>query len=292
MSELICTKVVKKAFKKYGFISILEFGPEGSGKTSHALHIAREVYGDWDTALRYLYFEPLSALLDIKKATDKGYRIPFMILDDAGMWLSKYSWYEDPVKMFTNAFNAIRTAVAGVSFTSPTDEVVRALREKLWLRVHVKPLTESIIQSEGLEELINELDIDWRNEAWSIGRIYRLEILPSFMRVVYKWAFDIFRTHYPIHDEYMEIRRRYFSKYVSQVYEAYKGAEGLNIRKDIPKLVAWYLSEVVGMRKEEIAKLLNVGRVTVWRWVKEVKRRWGKDIEELAAERRLPKAVK
>lgn len=42
------------------------FGSQGIGKTSYALHVAHEIYGDWNKALSYLFFDPKDAISLLK----------------------------------------------------------------------------------------------------------------------------------------------------------------------------------------------------------------------------------
>ena len=96
----------------------------------------------------------------------------------------------------------------------------------------------------------------------------------------------------------MERMRKAFRKYLLDSLESFRKAreeDSVVVKvvrsKFFPKLVAYYLIEVRGLPKTEVAKVLGVNRVTLYRWLEELKRK-EKDLEELLQGRKLPKTVK
>lgn len=114
-----------------GFVGIILYGGEGSGKTATALRLLFNVYGSWSKALSMLFFrwQDLREVLD--RASDLGYRIPAVLWDDMGVYGSKNLWFYDmDTALDINAsIELIRTSVAGfIGTTVSPDNVLKALR--------------------------------------------------------------------------------------------------------------------------------------------------------------------
>ena len=143
----LAQKIVE-AYENYGFVSAVIFGPQGTGKTTYAFKVMRDVYWKlnnletkdqaWDVVKRYYFFELPEALELIYDALESDTRIPVLLFDDAGIWLSKYNWYEDYMKVFYKIFALIRTRVSAVIFTTPSPEdLAFFLREKGWYQIKI-----------------------------------------------------------------------------------------------------------------------------------------------------------
>jgi len=147
MSELLwLAQKIVDAYRNMGFVSAVIFGPQGTGKTTYAFKVARDVEYEIrglrtkDEAWQYVrYFFELPEALDfIQQLTEKDQRIPYIIFDDASIWLSKYYWYKDYMKAFYSYYALIRTRVSAVIFTTPApDDLAYFLREKGWYQIKV-----------------------------------------------------------------------------------------------------------------------------------------------------------
>lgn len=147
MSELLwLAQRIVDAYRNMGFVSAVIFGPQGTGKTTYAFKVARDVEYEIrglrtkDEAWQYIkYFFELPEALDfIQQLTEKDQRIPYIIFDDASIWLSKYYWYKDYMKAFYSYYALIRTRVSAVIFTTPApDDIAYFLREKGWYQIKV-----------------------------------------------------------------------------------------------------------------------------------------------------------
>ncbi|RUM47494.1 MAG: hypothetical protein DSY37_02245 [Hyperthermus sp.] len=143
MVGLILARLISSAYKRYDFLSAFVVGPQGMGKTTYAMLVAYEVYGDWDRVLDSLYFDPREALPRFREALASGKRIPVVIFDDAGMHLSKYLISSSRegfhlTRLLNALINLARTLTAGVIYTSPDMDILKELRKKAW--VVVEPL--------------------------------------------------------------------------------------------------------------------------------------------------------
>lgn len=203
-NELWLAQKIVSAYHNTGFVSAVIFGRQGSGKTTYAFKVARDVF--WklnnlenkDDAWQYVresyFFELPDALTKIQDAIDNDYRIPLIIFDDAGIWLSKYVWYEDYMKTFYKLYALIRTRVSAVVFTTPSPEdLAFYLREKGWYQIRVT--------------MVNRKKMIARATLYSkdFGRNSKGEIVTQVKRK----ALDEYKAQLPndIYDEYMRRRR-------------------------------------------------------------------------------------
>ena len=210
--KLTLSALIKRAYRTNGYVSAGVIGEMGIGKTSYALHVASEIYG-WDKALQYLFFKPQDAVRVMRKALDSGKRIPLLIMDDAGFWLSKLTWWEEHKVVFMDFYNLIRTVCASIIFTCPGDELPKVMRKKMYFRITISPLHKNrVIQ---LLEKIPKRELEvLRSEGrdiryWNIAKGYKLQTLPSYMQYVRSLFEDIYPLHYPKHIylKYEEMRR-------------------------------------------------------------------------------------
>ncbi|NPA97056.1 MAG: hypothetical protein GXO32_05590 [Crenarchaeota archaeon] len=152
---LTLTKRILRAWRSYGYEQAFVIGPQGSGKTTYAMLVAYEVYSHlkqwlkqkgfkdpWDAVLHYITFDPRELMDELHSALERGYRIPLIVFDDAGVHLSKYLIQQGGesyrLVMWLNAlFNLIRTICAATIFTSPDMDVLKELRKKSWVVVEI-----------------------------------------------------------------------------------------------------------------------------------------------------------
>jgi hypothetical protein len=147
MAELLwLAQKIVEAYRSMGFVSAVIFGPQGTGKTTYAFKVARDVefalrgLQTKDEAWKYVkyFFELPEALDHIQQITERDERIPYIIFDDASIWLSKYYWYKDYMKAFYSYYALIRTRVSAVIFTTPApDDIAYFLREKGWYQIKI-----------------------------------------------------------------------------------------------------------------------------------------------------------
>jgi len=162
---MFLASLIKWAINNNGIVIAYVYGPMGYGKTSYALWTAYEVLGDWDKVLDHLFFDLDEALDFMYRHIMRGRRIPIMILDDAGFFLNRLTWWEKPKVEFMELFNLARSIAASIIFTSPTEEIPRQLLSKTNFRVSVRPLTEEEMQkrrmaSRSLLRLLSEFGLD------------------------------------------------------------------------------------------------------------------------------------
>jgi len=194
---LILARLISSAYRRYDFLSAFVIGPQGVGKTSYAMLVAYEVYGDWDRVLENLHFDPREALPRLREALRSGERVPLLIFDDAGMHLSKYLVSSSRegfhlARLLNALINLARTLTAGIIYTSPDMDVLKELRKKAW--VVAEPLAPH-----------------GRGKPYRVARLYRKRILASGKVAIQKLGldeYDLRAVPGDVRKQYEEKRRR------------------------------------------------------------------------------------
>jgi len=280
--KLTLSALIKRAYRTNGYVSAGVIGEMGIGKTSYALHVASEIYG-WDKVLQYLFFKPQDAIQVMRKALDSGKRIPLLIMDDAGFWLGKLTWWEEHKVVFMDFYNLIRTVCASIIFTCPGDELPKVMRKKMYFRITISPLHKNRVLQ--LLEKIPKRELEvLRSEGrdiryWNIAKGYKLQTLPSYMQYVRSLFEDIYPLHYPKHIylKYEEMRRVFVKEALEKVEERFalrdlrdkvKRIAGKVNRKELKKIAIEMQAE--GFSRRTIVKFLKAAGIperTAYKWL-------------------------
>ncbi len=201
MSIFWLTQKILRAHKTEGFISVEIFGPQGVGKTTYAIKVAREVFRElgyknaWDMALDHLFFDVKDSLELLVEAYYFRKRIPILIFDDAGIWLEKYSWQKEELRQFARLYKLIRTLCTSIVFTTPSEsDIMKNIREKAWYKVKITRHGSS-----------NGVKMSKANIY-----VYTVKVIDKqFREVVEEKAEDRFRVRLPdnVYQKYLEKRR-------------------------------------------------------------------------------------
>jgi len=199
---------IKRMVKENGFMSVMIVGRQGVGKTTYAMRtLYRYFNGDWDKVLESITFDPIE-LLRKRKHYD------VILIDDAGVHLSKYDWRNK--SDFAKFFNVIRDVTNFVIFTTPDEgDILKNVRDKLtYLAVihgHLKP-KKGKKKAEGYEYLGDEY---WTDGGYAT--IYKRKLVINRFtnyKPEYHYEavmhFDIFRYEIPddIRQRYAEMRAK------------------------------------------------------------------------------------
>jgi hypothetical protein len=114
---------IKVAAEREGFVGFIITGAFGSGKSTFAIKLGRAVYGSYDVVLRHCIFfkwEDLRSALTT--AAENGFRYPYVVWDDAGVWAGRYLYRTGPrrAEEISAIVQLIRTQVACIVITSPS----------------------------------------------------------------------------------------------------------------------------------------------------------------------------
>ena len=127
------TKKINSWYKYNNLGIIIVYGRSGLGKSSYAWKTIMQLYPQqegetneqwYDRLKRYIVFKPRE-LLDLGQELSKtGERLKSFIIDDAGIWFSKYSW-RDPVALAAIEYlQVIRTRTASIIMTTPSPKLL------------------------------------------------------------------------------------------------------------------------------------------------------------------------
>lgn len=269
---MILSKLIKIAYRNDGVISAYIYGDFGYGKTSYALWTAYEVLGRWNRVLDYLFFDPFEAVKVMERAIRKGRRLPIIIMDDAGLWLDKMTWWESSKVAFMEFFNLIRSVTAGIIFTTPSEELPKQILNKSFFRIAITPISIQKVMSMGrnvyekVMELVERFGLE---ERFCLATGYKLKTLPSFYSIVKKEFYDVYPQWYPVYKQYTRKRRKalkiYFERWRSRLKEDSEDRESLFLMaKDMIKQ---------GYKRHEVVKKLvrqGISKATAYRWIKKI----------------------
>jgi len=263
-------ELVKWAWKNNSVIVAYVYGNFGTGKTSYALWTAYEVLGDWDKVLRYLFFSPGEAAAVMKRAIVNRRRLPIVIMDDAGLWLDRMTWWESEKIAFMKFFNLIRSVTASIIFTTPTEELPKQILKKSMIRVQVEPVSRDdaakVLGKEAVDAVLGAASRFGVSSRLAVATGYVVRTLPSFMQLVSKQFYDLYPLHYPVYEKYETKRhralRQYFEKWSSMIssrhsFDDYRDKIEEMLRK--------------GASKRDIARMLRgegVPKPTAYYWIR------------------------
>jgi hypothetical protein len=263
-------ELIRWAWRSNSVIVAYVYGNFGSGKTSYALWTAYEVLGDWGRVLGHLFFDPAEAAAAMRRAIERRRRLPIVIMDDAGLWLDRMTWWESEKVAFMQFFNLIRSVTAGIIFTTPTEELPKQILRKSVVRVKVEPVGEEHARQQlgdaAVEAALEAAARFGVSKQLAIATGYVVRTLPDFTQLVSKQFYDLYPLHYPIHEQYEAKRHRalkhYFEKWSAMIgrrhsFESYR------------ERIAELLSR--GAAKREIARMLRsegVPKATAYYWIR------------------------
>ncbi len=262
---MILSNLIERAYKREGFISALIFGPQGMGKTSYALHVAKEVYGSWHEALDHLFFNPNEAIDKLFSALEEEKRLKLIIMDDAGLWLGKGRWWQEDKLEFAEFFDIIRTVCSAVIFTTPADNLLSRISKEIMLRIKVCYIDSKLycqLRKQGYN-----IDV----ENWRVAKIYRFSLSPLFQPIIKKKAYDVYPLYYPdeIKQLYDAKRREAVRQKLDKVRQSIISEDSIIVSKDnLDELIIQLLEQ--GYSKTEIAKKLGISRATVYNRLKKI----------------------
>ncbi|BEP17057.1 hypothetical protein PYJP_04090 [Pyrofollis japonicus] len=272
---LVLADLINRAYEKNAVITAYVYGEFGTGKTSYAMWVAFQVLEDWNKVLERLFFDPKDAIEVMERAINRRQREKIIIMDDAGIWLDKMTWWEREKVAFMKFYNLIRSITAGIIFTTPSEELPRNLLNKIFFRVSVAPLSkrqliEMVDDYAAYKAMLDEYGLP---EYWSLATGYKLRTLPNFLKFVKKEYYDPYPTYYPdeVYKRYEDIRWRAVKRAFEEWRQSLDGREE-NEREKLQLRALNMLK--AGASIKEVAKMLmdaGVPRSTAYRWIKQIR---------------------
>ena len=130
----------KKIMSNDGFTGAIIYGKQRIGKSSYALQVGFDIYKNWEDVSKYTFFRLDDLISFLKNLTKTHGYIPYMIVDDAGVHLSKHIYYSNRVdaQFLSNLFDVVGVAVKSIVFTTPDPgNILKAIRRYEFLRVKI-----------------------------------------------------------------------------------------------------------------------------------------------------------
>lgn len=121
------------------FLLFILYAGLGKGKSAYAIKNGVEILMNiyrlkeaeaWERIKEFICFHPQQFFDKLDQIRDAGlYRSPFIIWDDAGLWLYALDWSDPFVKALGKYMNVARTRLASLILTTPTPTwIIKKLR--------------------------------------------------------------------------------------------------------------------------------------------------------------------
>jgi hypothetical protein len=143
-TELILEGWRENDRKPEKFVLLTVYGDLRIGKSAYSfktgVQVLNQIYGmpitahkghAWYELRHYIVFHPEQFFQKLKEMDEAGVeRLPFLIWDDAGLWLYALDWYDPFINQFIKLLNVIGTRLCALIFTTPSpDFILRKLRK-------------------------------------------------------------------------------------------------------------------------------------------------------------------
>ena len=180
--------------KTRDYVGIVFEGPQGTRKTSLALLILYNVYGDWDLVIESTYFTIPEFLDDSLSALKGNYRVLARLLDDFGFGEGSKWRPSSELADLLEYMNIIRTIYTSLLFTYVDDSAAKFVRQNASIK--------AIMNRVGLNEI--EVAI-YRRKYTVMGPIWKRVLSFKFN----KGIFNSFPGFLEAYKRYWEKRRSY-----------------------------------------------------------------------------------
>lgn len=129
-----------KAVKRGRLFDMLIFGDQGMGKSTMALYLMYKFYGDPGEVLRNVFFnvdDLIETLLNEKRRV--------ILLDDAGITLSKYKALSEPAIDYYSLQQIARTRVNVIIYTTVFDNLAKFIRDIINLLISLHTDKDEVV---------------------------------------------------------------------------------------------------------------------------------------------------
>lgn len=184
-------------------IAAIVYGKQRLGKTIYAMQVAYDIYRDWDVVQDNMYFKINDVLLAIRNAVKENRIVPIMIWDDAGVYGSKYLYFNNKrvAMLLQGLFDVVGTAVKCFLMTTPNaGNLLKSIRDYEFYRIKIAKAND-------------------RDERAATG--YANILLPSGTINIRKEFIDTYRTKIPddVYARYVKIRKSYLGDVLDNLDE-------------------------------------------------------------------------
>lgn len=218
-------RIIENYYPPEEFDLLIVYGPLGYGKSSYSIKVGVEVLQEvyevseqeaWELIKQFIVFHPrqfFEKIRQVENTVDK--RVPFLIWDDAGLWLYALDWTDPFVAAVGKYLNVARTHLASLICTTPLPTwIVKKLRN------FPQSFTIKIIKETGMPG-----EDRWRR----IAKAYRSWVTPDMKRSGVKLVYqDYFKCKLPTKfywDWYKPLRDAYEDMALALMQERWQKIE-------------------------------------------------------------------
>lgn len=178
-------ELIHAAWREDRTVYIVIEGPLGSGKSSTALVLERAVLGSvaWRRNVSlwgsHFHFDPTRLIWRLYYASRTGIKSPIEILDDAGVFFSRYTRSQKILDLYASVFQTARTATSCIVFTAPSAEYLAKFFRAFtsYVTISLRPVARFVSTYAVLihaQEISGERYV-WRTRHLGEGKVmYRL----------------------------------------------------------------------------------------------------------------------
>jgi len=192
----------KAIIKRPAFVGAAIEGDQRIGKSSYALKVMREIWGDYDSVLKYTVFSIPEFINKLDEIVKRKIRVPAILWDDLGVAAAAGAYNEEGgaamVREIKKNIDTIGTVTKALLVTTPdSEDVVKPLRRLRFIKVIV---TEDKKQRYGY----SGIHYDYRRvaTAYQSGRSPKGTpwVSPEFV--------DVFDVRNVIYERYAKLREK------------------------------------------------------------------------------------
>jgi len=191
----VLAKYIRQAVANDGFVGAIVYGRQRLGKSSYGLQVLHEIYGDWETALKYCLFDLRDVVDVLEKSVKSDEKIPALMWDDCGVHGNKMLYFSNRnlVRYLNSLLDVVGINLGGLILTTPSPaNVLRALRGYEFYRAKV-----FIRDDSGGRRVVG----------------YQSSLLPSGSRIIRRKFSDFYNVMLPneVWEKYQHQRKRYLT---------------------------------------------------------------------------------
>ena len=195
-------ELVHNAWKEDRTIYIIIEGPLGSGKSSTALVLERAVLGRvaWRRGMSlwesHFHFDPARLIWRLYFASRRGIKSPIEVLDDAGVFFSRYTHSQKILDLYASIFQTARTATSCIVFTVPSAEYLAKFFRAFtsYVTISLRPIGRFV---STYAVLVHAQEIRGERYVWRTRHL-------GEGRVMYRLPDHVFTTYRQLRTSYVE----------------------------------------------------------------------------------------
>jgi len=243
----ITTAKILTAHKHYGFFPLIVWGMPGCGKSTFAIKLLAQVYGEceldtstdppkvkvikpnWNAWKDWMVFYPQEFKKKVDETVEKKKQEKCIVWDDAGLWVSHRDRHHPFVKQVAGALNVVRTSFASVIFTTiDPGDLLKSIREMPGMH------TGSPTKISGAQPYHRTLRV---YERWVAPDTVKRGVKPIYEERYNIWLpDDVFEEYDKVRREYIKVKLSKWEDYVEDLIDEGK----VELARKLEEAIATY----------------------------------------------------